>query len=98
MKGSLAAYYHGEFITSKPYDSGPEIGRIKELWRKLYGKRFEQMTFVDTPNPPKEKKIILDADGTEHIPPDRAIFKKGSLPKTYKMLKPSPKTNYDPRH
>jgi len=95
MTGHLAAYYHGEFITSKPYKSGADIGRVKEQWKKLYGKRFEQMTFVDTPNPPKEKKVILDADGTEHIPPDKSISKKGknvNLPKIYKPPKPSTKT------
>jgi hypothetical protein len=57
MSGTITAYKDGQVVIQKSHKGASEREKIKETWRHLYGKAYDKFNIVDTPDPPRKKKV-----------------------------------------
>lgn len=55
MKGTITLYDKGAFKRNRVYNSPAHRQEIIDTWRKLYGKLFARMSWVDQPDIPTDK-------------------------------------------
>ena len=85
MKGRLETYYNDSIVTSRTFDSPKHRERVIDNLKHIYGKLFPKFQIKDVLTNSVAKMKRLAEDVEDSVIPKKSNFKKGSLPKTYKI-------------